>query len=210
LALDHVEPDAAKAEYDDVGARRHLGGIDHRTDARGHAAADVAALVERRVLANLRDRDLRQHRKIRKRRAAHVVEDRLTVVAEARGAIGHHALALGGADLGAQIGLLTEAAFALSAFRRVKRDHMIARLHRGDAGPDLAHDARAFMAKDRGENALAVQTIQRIGIGVANARRLDLDQDFAGLGAFQVELDDFKRLLGFKRDCGTCLHFILP
>jgi len=39
------------------GARRDLGGVDHRTDARRHAAADVAALVERRVVANLGDGD---------------------------------------------------------------------------------------------------------------------------------------------------------
>src|SRR6202035_2692820 len=51
-ALDHVEADAAETEHHHIGARRHLGGIDHRADARGDAAADIAALVERRVLAN--------------------------------------------------------------------------------------------------------------------------------------------------------------
>ena len=46
-ALDDVEPDAAEAEHDDVGARRHLGGVDDGADAGRHTAADVAALVER-------------------------------------------------------------------------------------------------------------------------------------------------------------------
>src|SRR5665213_2993184 len=202
-ALDHVEPDAAEAEHHHIGARGHLGGIDHRTDAGGHAAADVAALVERRVFANLRHRDLRQHGEIRECRAAHVMEDRLALVAEARGAVGHQALALGGADRGAEIGLLAQAAFALAAFRGVERDHMIARLHRGDAQPDLADDAGALMAEDRGKDPLAVEAIERVGIGVADAGRLDLEQDFTGLGAFQIDFDDFKRLFCLERDCGA-------
>src|SRR4029077_15554035 len=44
-ALDDIEPDATEAEYHHIGARRDLGGIDHRADPGGHAAADVAALV---------------------------------------------------------------------------------------------------------------------------------------------------------------------
>ena len=74
-ALDHVEADAAEAEHDDVGARLDLRRVDHRADAGGDAAADVADLVERRVLADLRQRDLRQHGVVGERRAAHVVMD---------------------------------------------------------------------------------------------------------------------------------------
>ena len=48
-ALDHVEPDAAEAEHDDVGAGLDLRRVDDGADARGDAAADVADLVERRV-----------------------------------------------------------------------------------------------------------------------------------------------------------------
>jgi hypothetical protein len=44
--LDDVEADAAEAEHDRGGAGLHLGGVDHRADAGGHAAADVADLVE--------------------------------------------------------------------------------------------------------------------------------------------------------------------
>src|SRR3546814_14514432 len=80
------------------------------------------------------------------------MEDRLPLVAEAAGAVGHHALALGRADGGAQIGLARQAAFALAAFRRVERDHMVARLHTGDARPHFAHDACAFMTEDAGED----------------------------------------------------------
>ncbi len=208
-ALDDIEADAAETEHDHVRTRRDLGGVDHRADAGGHAAADVTALVERRVLADLGHRDLRQHGEIREGRAAHIVEDGLALMAEARGAVGHQALALRGADRGAQIGLLAEAAFALAAFGRVERDHVIAGLDRGDARAHLPDDAGALMAEDRGENPFAVQTIQRIGVGVTDARRLDLDQHFAGLRTFQVEFDDLKRLLRLERDCGACLHFML-
>ncbi len=43
-ALEHVEPDAAQPEHDHVVAGLDLGGVDHRADARGDAAADVAAV----------------------------------------------------------------------------------------------------------------------------------------------------------------------
>src|SRR6476469_3275345 len=56
-ALDHVQPNTAKSEHDHVGAWCHLGGVDHGADAGGHAAADIAALVERGVLADLRHGD---------------------------------------------------------------------------------------------------------------------------------------------------------
>ena len=82
-----------------------FGGIDHRADAGRHTAADVAARVEGRVLADLRDGDLRQHGEVRKGRAAHIVVDRLALIAEARGAVGHQAFALGRADRGAEVGL---------------------------------------------------------------------------------------------------------
>ena len=41
---------------------------------------------------------------------------------------------------------------------------------------------------------------------MADAGRHDLDQHFAGLGAFKVEFDDFERLLGGKGNGGTGLH----
>ena len=50
-SLDDVEPDAAETEDDTLRARLDLGGIDHGAHAGGHAAADIADLVKRRVLA---------------------------------------------------------------------------------------------------------------------------------------------------------------
>src|SRR4051812_20012975 len=69
-ALDDVEADPAESEYHHVGARRYLGGVDHRTHTCGDAASDVAALVKRRVFANLCYRDFRQHGEVGKCRAA--------------------------------------------------------------------------------------------------------------------------------------------
>jgi len=57
-ALNDVQPDAAQTENDGLGADFHLGGVDDGTDAGGHAAADIADLVEGRVLADLRHGDL--------------------------------------------------------------------------------------------------------------------------------------------------------
>src|SRR6201994_479138 len=81
-ALNDVQPDAAETKHDNIRAGRDLGRIGHRTDTGGDAAADVAALVEGCVLANFRDRDFRQHGKVRERRTSHVVIDRLSLVAE--------------------------------------------------------------------------------------------------------------------------------
>jgi hypothetical protein len=41
---------------------------------------------------------------------------------------------------------------------------------------------------------------------VADSRRLDLDEDFTGLGTFQIEFDDLKRLLCLERNGGASLH----
>ena len=66
------------------------------------------------------------------------------------------------------------------------------------------------MAEDRREDALAVEPVERVGVGVADAGRLDLDQHLAGLRAFEVDLDDLERLLGFEGDGGAGLHFEAP
>jgi hypothetical protein len=41
---------------------------------------------------------------------------------------------------------------------------------------------------------------------MADARRHDLHQNFAGLGAFQVEFDDFERLFRFESDGSAGFH----
>ncbi|KAI1691338.1 hypothetical protein DdX_21946 [Ditylenchus destructor] len=66
------------------------------------------------------------------------------------------------------------------------------------------------MPQYRGEDPLAVEPVERIGVGVADPRRLDLDHHLAGLGPFEVDLDDLQWLLGFERDGGAGLHGVRP
>ena len=209
-ALHDVETNAAEAEHGDGGAWTHLGGVDHRTDAGGDAAADVADLLHGRVLAHLGERDLRQHRVVGEGRAAHVVEHRLALVGEAAGAVRHHALALRGADRDAEIGAAREAELTVAAFGRVERDHVIADRDAGHARADLDHHARTLMAQHGGEQAFRVAAGEGEGVRVAHARRLDLDQHFAGLGALQIEGFEHKRLTCLKGHGGEGLHGRLP
>ena len=176
-----------RPNIDHVGAGLDLGGVDDGADAGGHAAADVAHLVERRVVADLRQRDLRQHGEIRERRAAHVVMERLAAERKAAGAIGHQALALRRADRRAEVGLARQARLALPALGRVERNHVIALLERRHAGADVDHDARALVAEDRRKEALRIRAGARVFVGVADAGRLDLDQHLARLGGSEID-----------------------
>jgi hypothetical protein len=103
--LDDIEPNAAEAEHNGLGAGLHLCRVDHRADARRHAAADVADLFERCVWPDFRDRDFRQYGEIRKGRRAHIMMQLLAAHRETRRPIRHHALPLRASDRGAQIGL---------------------------------------------------------------------------------------------------------
>ncbi len=153
-ALNDVQADTAEAEHHDIGARLDLGGLDDSADAGGHAAADVADLLERRVLADLRHRDLRQHGEFGEGRAAHVVMDHFLADGEAAGAVRHHALALRRADRRAQVGLVRQAGLALPAFRRVQRNDVIALLEARHSRPHVNNDARALVTEDDREQAL--------------------------------------------------------
>ena len=161
----------------------HLGGVDHRADAGGDAAADVADLVERRVLADLRDRDLRQHREVRERRAAHVVMDRLAAEREAAGAVGHQALALRRADRRAEVGLARQAGLALPALGRVERDDVIALLQRWSRpGPTSTTTPAPSWPRIAGNRPSGIGARARELVGVADAGGLDLDQHLARRG----------------------------
>ena len=202
---DRRQTDAAEAEHRHGGALFHLGGVEHGADAGGDAAAEQADLLQRRFLGDHRQGDFRQHGVFGEGRAAHVVVDRLAVVAEARGAVGHQALALGGAHRAAQVGLAGFAEFALAAFGGVQRDHVVADLDRGHALAHRLDDAAAFVAEDRREHALGVGAGQGVGIGMAHAGGDDAHQHFTGLGRRHVHFDDLQRLVGGKGHGGTGL-----
>ncbi len=88
-ALDDIEADTAETEDHGIGAGLDTGRIDHGADAGGHAAADVAGLVERRIVADLGQGNFRQDRVVGEGRAAHIMIDRLALVGKARSAIRH-------------------------------------------------------------------------------------------------------------------------
>lgn len=83
---------------------------------------------------------------------------------------------------------------------------MIPDLDRGHARSDLDHHARAFVAQDAREDALRIQTVQRIGVGVADAGGLDLDHHLARARPFQIDFDDFEGAFGFERNGGAGFH----
>src|SRR5215217_773066 len=134
------------------------------------------------------------------------MKDCLSVIAEARCAIGHQSLALGRADCGTKIGFAAQAAFALAAFRSVKRNHMIAGLYRGDARAHLTNNPSTLMTEDRRKDSFAVESVKRVGVGVTDASCFYFNKDLAGFGAIQSKLDDFKRLFCLEGDSGASLH----
>ena len=201
--LNRSETDAAEAEDGHRVARLHLGRVVHGADAGGHAAAQQADMLGIGVRVDLGQRDFGHHRVFAEGRAAHVVVDRLAVVAEAGGAIGHHALALGGAHRHAQVGLAALAEQALTALGGVQRDHVVTRLDRGHALADLDHDAGALMAQHRREHAFRVLARQGEGVGMANAGIRDPDKHLALARRLDVDLDDFQWLSRPEGNCCT-------
>src|SRR6185312_8546806 len=204
-SLNDVEADATETEYDDIGSGLDLRGVDDGADTRGHPATDVADLLEGRILADLRERDLRQYRVVGEGRAAHVMMNHLAADREAAGAVGHHALALCRPDGRAEVGLARQAGLALPALRRVEGNDVIALLEGGDARSDINHDSRALVAEDHGEEPLRVRARAGELVRMADPARLDLDQHLPRLGTLQIERRDFERLA--RRICNGCLGF---
>src|SRR5882724_6624962 len=209
-ALDDVQPNAAQAKHHHVRAGLDLGGIDDRPDAGRDAAADVTDLLEGRVLADFGERNLRQHRVIGKSRASHVVIHHLLAHREAAGAVRHDALALGGADGRAQVGLARQARLALPALGRVERNHVIALFDRGDAGPHVHDDASALVPENHREQTLRIGARPGEFVRVTHAARVDLHQYFAGLRAVQIDGNHFQRLSGSMRNGSLSLHASSP
>jgi hypothetical protein len=146
----------------------------------------LAKVLERRVVADLRHRNIRQHREVGEGRAAHVVMKRLAAEREAARAVGHHTLALCRADRRAEVGFARQAGFALPAFGRVERDGVVPAPEAGDAGTDVDDNARTLVAEDRRKEAFRIRARARELVGVADAGGLDLDQYFAGLRAVET------------------------
>ncbi|MNZ69825.1 hypothetical protein D3C78_881400 [compost metagenome] len=96
------------------------------------------------------------------------MENRLAFVGETRSAVRHQALALGGTNGLAEVGLARLAELALATFRGIQRDHVITRRDRGHTLADGFDNGSAFVTQDRREDAFRVGTGQGVGIGMAH------------------------------------------
>ena len=109
-----------------------------------------------------------------------------------------------------QIGLARETGFALPAFRRVERDDVVALSEARHARPNLDDDPRPLVPEDRRKEPLGVGPRQGVGVGMADAARLHLDEHLAGPRSVEPHPLDRQRLAGFVGDGGACLHRFLP
>jgi hypothetical protein len=132
----------------------------------------------------------------------------LAIEGEARGAVRHDTLTLSRPDRGAQIGLAGQAGGALPAFGRIERDNMVALFDAGHARSDIDDDAGTLMTQNGGEQALRVGPGERELIGVANAGRLDLDQNLPGLGTIQLDISHLKRFGFFQCNSSAGFHAV--
>ncbi len=62
------------------------------------------------------------------------------------------------------------------------------------------------MPEDRWEKTLGVGAGKRVRVGMADAGRLDLDQDFTAARTVEIDLLDLQRLSGLMRDCRFDFH----
>jgi hypothetical protein len=88
------------------------------------------------------------------------------------------------------------------------QDDVVALFDPGDLGPDLDHDAGAFVARDdrSGEGDVAGDEVV---VGVAEPGRGELDQDLALLRGVELDLLDLVRLVDSVEDGGLDLHVLL-
>ena len=112
-----AEADHPRAEDDAGAARLDLRAVHRRPEAGRQAAGEEAGRLERRVGRDLRERDLRHHRRLGERRAAHEVPELCAVPRQARRAIRQIAGVLLLADRDADVRLARAAVDALAALR---------------------------------------------------------------------------------------------
>ena len=83
---------------------------------------------------------------------------------------------------------------------------MIALAQARHPGPDIDDDASPLMAENGGKQALRISAREGEIVSVADARRLDFDQDLAVAGAFEFDLHHLDWLSSGDGDGGAGLH----
>ena len=86
---------------------------------------------------------------------------------------------------------------------------MVALFNRSDPGPNVDNNAGALVTEDGGKQPLRIGARERKFVGVANAGRFDLDQNFAGARAVELNRRYFQRLAGRVGHGGANIHAIL-
>ena len=198
-ALDHREADTSGAENSDIGALLDpavAGRDDGRAVAGRNAAAEQAGAVHGRFVGDGDDGDVGDHGVLGEGGAAHEVQEVLALALKARGAVGHHAFALGGADFAAEVGLagFTELAFfalggavggqflAPAVLDRLpfetivsargsdslKRNNIIPLLDIRHTLTHTLHNTSALVSQNDRESTLWVLAAQRVCIGMAD------------------------------------------
>mmetsp|Transcript_4649 Transcript_4649/g.11484 ORF Transcript_4649/g.11484 Transcript_4649/m.11484 type:complete len:507 (+) Transcript_4649:107-1627(+) len=206
--LHHGEAHRAKPKDRDAGPRLHLARVPHRAQAGGHPAAKETRLIQGHARVNFRRGNLGDDGVLGERGTAHEVEDGLAVQSgEARGAVGHHPGALGGADGRAQVrlGRGAEDAAGAIALRGVARDDVVPGRHRGHPRTHALHHCAGLVAQDAREQTLWIVSVEGVDVGVAHRVGHHLDADLARLGRRNYDSFVGQRLVGCPCHSGLAL-----
>ena len=132
--------------------------------------------------------------------------DRLALVAEAARGIRHQSFALRRAHALAQVGFFGQAIIALAAFRGVERNDVIALLERRHARGRFPRRSPRLHGPECSGTGPRNPARHRVGIGMTETGRLDLDEHLAVPRPLEVDLDDLERFLSFECDSGARFH----
>src|SRR5690606_4896201 len=106
----------------------------------------------------------------------------------------------------AQVGFARQTGRTLAAFGRVERNDVIAFANARHARTDINDNAGTFMAENGRKNAFRICTGEGEFISVADAGRLDLDQDLTLAWTLKIHINNFKRLASLECNCGAGFH----
>ena len=188
-----AKPHAAQANHRDRLARLDFRGVDHRANPGQHRAAEQSGELERQVRVDLDAGFARHDRMGGEGRDAEKVVDRLGLERKAPLAGEQRP---GGVGLGGRLAERRPAADAGAAAPAARDKHqhdMIAGFEVAHAFADVLDDSRRLVA-ERHRDRPRPRAVDHRKVGMAEARRRHLDQDFAAAGGTKVELHDFERL----------------
>ena len=179
----------------------HAARPDRRAPAGRHAAGHQRRDVEPDLFRDLDHRVLVHHRVLGERAEHAQAAEVLAALVEPERPVGEHP---GGGVLARVAQLLTagRAVPALAAGGNERAGHVVADLDPGDGLADRLDDAGALVPADDRQAHRRVALLDVV-VGVAQARREELDPDLAVLRVVQLKLGDLPRLAGHAADRGS-------